>query len=171
MFIALQSFCGQILSFGSLSLQVDVCGYRRMTIFLEWMGMHALMIYVLAACNVFPIFLQGFYWGKPGNNIVNSLSYSCLILISYSHARLRLYCSHFPSQLKLIGVGTWRETDTYTWYKVYIRWRQWDMLECVLKEQVPCGVHYHYQSFVGEIIFMFLSSLAGVTCMHHENIF
>ncbi|XP_047171951.1 heparan-alpha-glucosaminide N-acetyltransferase [Vigna umbellata] len=56
--------------FVGIYLMVDVCGYRRLTIFLEWMGMHALMIYILAACNVFPIFLQGFYWGSPRNNIL-----------------------------------------------------------------------------------------------------
>ncbi len=50
--------------------QVDVCGYRRLTLVMEWMGVHALMIYILAACNVLPFLLQGFYWGKPQNNIV-----------------------------------------------------------------------------------------------------
>lgn len=56
--------------FVGIYLMVDVCGYRRMTLVLEWMGMHALMIYILAACNVFPILLQGFYWGNPRNNIL-----------------------------------------------------------------------------------------------------
>ena len=56
--------------FVGIYLMVDVCGCRRMTLVLEWMGMHALMIYILAACNVFPIFLQGFYWGSPHNNIL-----------------------------------------------------------------------------------------------------
>ncbi|CAI8591698.1 unnamed protein product [Vicia faba] len=56
--------------FVGIYLMVDVCGYSRMTLILEWMGMHALMIYVLAACNIFPIFIQGFYWGSPHNNIL-----------------------------------------------------------------------------------------------------
>ena len=56
--------------FVGIYLMVDVCGCRRMTLVMEWMGMHALMIYILAACNVFPIFLQGFYWGSPHNNIL-----------------------------------------------------------------------------------------------------
>lgn len=56
--------------FVGIYVMVDVWGYRRMTIVMEWMGMHALMIYILAACNVFPIFLQGFYWGSPHNNIL-----------------------------------------------------------------------------------------------------
>ncbi|KAK7295816.1 hypothetical protein RJT34_18728 [Clitoria ternatea] len=56
--------------FVGIYLMVDVWGYSRMTMVMEWMGMHALMIYILAACNVFPIFLQGFYWGNPHNNIL-----------------------------------------------------------------------------------------------------
>ncbi|CAL5190985.1 unnamed protein product [Lathyrus oleraceus] len=56
--------------FVGIYLMVDVCGYSRMTSILEWMGMHALMIYVLAACNIFPIFIQGFYWGNPHNNLL-----------------------------------------------------------------------------------------------------
>ncbi|XP_057436592.1 uncharacterized protein LOC130729004 isoform X1 [Lotus japonicus] len=54
----------------AIYLMVDVCGYSRVTKVMEWMGKHALMIYVLAACNIFPIFLQGFYWGNPHNNIL-----------------------------------------------------------------------------------------------------
>ncbi|WJX80562.1 heparan-alpha-glucosaminide N-acetyltransferase [Trifolium repens] len=56
--------------FVGIYLMVDVCGYSGMTTVLQWIGMHALMIYVLAACNIFPIFLQGFYWGNPRNNIL-----------------------------------------------------------------------------------------------------
>jgi len=53
-----------------LVLQVDVCGFRRPTLVLEWMGMHALMIFILATSNVLPVVMQGFYWKQPGNNIV-----------------------------------------------------------------------------------------------------
>ncbi|XP_019429561.1 PREDICTED: heparan-alpha-glucosaminide N-acetyltransferase-like [Lupinus angustifolius] len=51
-------------------LMVDVCGYSRLTVIFRWMGKHALMIYILVACNVFPVLIQGFYWGKPQNNIL-----------------------------------------------------------------------------------------------------
>eukprot|EP00252_Welwitschia_mirabilis_P017411 TRINITY_DN385_c0_g1_i1.p1 TRINITY_DN385_c0_g1~~TRINITY_DN385_c0_g1_i1.p1 ORF type:complete len:461 (-),score=58.64 TRINITY_DN385_c0_g1_i1:643-2025(-) len=50
---------------------VDVYEYRRLTILLEWMGKNALVIYVLAACNLFPIAIQGFYWKYPENNILS----------------------------------------------------------------------------------------------------
>ncbi|GLJ49321.1 hypothetical protein SUGI_1042540 [Cryptomeria japonica] len=54
-------------------LFVDVYGYRCVTKILEWMGMNALIIYVLAACNVFAAALQGFYWRYPEYNIINLL--------------------------------------------------------------------------------------------------
>ncbi|GAV77419.1 DUF1624 domain-containing protein [Cephalotus follicularis] len=56
--------------FIGMYLLVDVCGYRRTTVVLEWMGMHALIIYILAACNILPVVLQGFYWRQPQNNIL-----------------------------------------------------------------------------------------------------
>ncbi|XP_016647997.1 PREDICTED: heparan-alpha-glucosaminide N-acetyltransferase isoform X1 [Prunus mume] len=57
--------------FTAIYLMVDVCGYRRPTIVMEWMGMHALMIFVLVACNLLPVIIHGFYWGKPQNNILS----------------------------------------------------------------------------------------------------
>ncbi|KAK9272153.1 hypothetical protein L1049_002524 [Liquidambar formosana] len=56
--------------FAGVYVLVDVYGYRRPVMVIEWMGMHALMIYILAACNVLPLVLQGFYWRKPQNNIL-----------------------------------------------------------------------------------------------------
>ncbi|KAF9596303.1 hypothetical protein IFM89_008829 [Coptis chinensis] len=50
--------------------EVDVWGYRQPTIVLELMGKHALMIYIFAACNLLPLFLHGFYWKRPENNIL-----------------------------------------------------------------------------------------------------
>ncbi|KAG6712270.1 hypothetical protein I3842_05G095300 [Carya illinoinensis] len=56
--------------FAGIYFMVDVCGCRRPTFVMEWMGIHALMLYILAACNVLPVFLQGFYWSRPRNNIL-----------------------------------------------------------------------------------------------------
>lgn len=50
---------------------VDVQGHRRATLVFEWMGLHALMIYILFACNILPVLLQGFYWRQPQNNILH----------------------------------------------------------------------------------------------------
>ncbi|XP_059456566.1 uncharacterized protein LOC132186602 [Corylus avellana] len=56
--------------FAAIYFMVDVCGYRRPTVLMEWMGVHALTIYILAACNVVPLLLLGFYWGEPHNNFL-----------------------------------------------------------------------------------------------------
>ncbi|XP_010523186.2 PREDICTED: heparan-alpha-glucosaminide N-acetyltransferase [Tarenaya hassleriana] len=56
--------------FSLIYLMVDVYGYRRLTLVLEWMGMHALSIYVLVACNVLFLFVHGFYWKTPRNNLL-----------------------------------------------------------------------------------------------------
>uniref|UniRef100_A0ACD5UQ25 Uncharacterized protein n=3 Tax=Avena sativa TaxID=4498 RepID=A0ACD5UQ25_AVESA len=58
------------LLFAGIYTLVDLYGYRRPTIAMEWMGMHALMIFVLIACNVLPMFIHGFYWGDPSNNLL-----------------------------------------------------------------------------------------------------
>ncbi|KAK3008134.1 hypothetical protein RJ639_014246, partial [Escallonia herrerae] len=48
---------------------VDVKHIRKPTMVLQWMGMNALIIYALAACDLFPAALQGFYWRSPENNL------------------------------------------------------------------------------------------------------
>ncbi|KAK3142716.1 hypothetical protein QOZ80_4BG0350340 [Eleusine coracana subsp. coracana] len=58
------------LLFAGIYALVDLYGYRRPTVAMEWMGTHALMIYVLIACNILPIFIHGFYWKEPKNNIL-----------------------------------------------------------------------------------------------------
>ncbi|KAI3773184.1 hypothetical protein L6452_04388 [Arctium lappa] len=50
---------------------VDVIHIRKPTILFQWMGMNALIVYALAACDIFPAALQGFYWRSPENNLVN----------------------------------------------------------------------------------------------------
>lgn len=56
--------------FAGTYMLVDVYEYRRMTSVLKWIGMHALIIYILAACNILPVVLQGFYWKHPQNNLL-----------------------------------------------------------------------------------------------------
>ncbi|KAK3003600.1 hypothetical protein RJ639_019846 [Escallonia herrerae] len=55
--------------FAGIYVLVDMYGYKRSIVVLEWMGMNALVIYILIACNILPVILQGFYWGRPQNNI------------------------------------------------------------------------------------------------------
>lgn len=61
------------LLFAGIYLLVDVYEYRRLTMLLEWMGINALIIFVLVACNLFVFAIQGFYWGFPENNILRVL--------------------------------------------------------------------------------------------------
>jgi len=51
--------------------QVDLWGYKRWLFVLEWMGVHALGIFILLTSNILVIFLQGFYWKSPENNLVS----------------------------------------------------------------------------------------------------
>ncbi|KAM5576064.1 hypothetical protein ABKV19_014805 [Rosa sericea] len=50
---------------------VDVKHCRKPTVLLQWMGMNALLIYAFAACDLFSVGLQGFYWQSPENNLVD----------------------------------------------------------------------------------------------------
>ncbi|KAJ8899063.1 hypothetical protein K2173_010216 [Erythroxylum novogranatense] len=50
---------------------VDVKNFRRLTVLFQWMGMNALIIFALAASELCPIVLQGFYWRSPKNNLVD----------------------------------------------------------------------------------------------------
>ncbi|EOA12300.1 hypothetical protein CARUB_v10007979mg, partial [Capsella rubella] len=52
-----------------MCVTVDVYGYKRASLVLEWMGIHALLIYVLIACNLVFLIIHGFYWKKPINNL------------------------------------------------------------------------------------------------------
>ncbi|KAH7517003.1 hypothetical protein FEM48_Zijuj09G0015900 [Ziziphus jujuba var. spinosa] len=53
------------------TIQVDVKHFRKPMMLLQWMGMNALIVYALAACDLFPAALQGFYWESPENNLVD----------------------------------------------------------------------------------------------------
>jgi predicted acyltransferase len=79
------------LLFSGIYTLVDVYGYRRPTVAMEWMGMHALMIYVLIACNILPIFIHGFYWKEPKNNLVRccNLTFSQIPVINATESRTR----------------------------------------------------------------------------------
>uniref|UniRef100_M8BM15 Heparan-alpha-glucosaminide N-acetyltransferase n=1 Tax=Aegilops tauschii TaxID=37682 RepID=M8BM15_AEGTA len=56
---------------------VDVIHIKKPLILFQWMGMNALIVYVLAACELFPTLIQGFYWRSPENNLVDATE--CLL--------------------------------------------------------------------------------------------
>ncbi|KAJ6955928.1 hypothetical protein NC652_007125 [Populus alba x Populus x berolinensis] len=57
---------------------------------LQWMGMNALIIYALAACDLFTAAIQGFYRGSPENNLEDFefLVMKNIIARAYSLAKL-----------------------------------------------------------------------------------
>ncbi|MBA0717893.1 hypothetical protein Golax_005669, partial [Gossypium laxum] len=56
---------------------VDVKHFRKPVVLLQWMGMNALIIYALAACDIFPAAVQGFYWRSPENNLLLHENTTC----------------------------------------------------------------------------------------------
>ncbi|KAF7120498.1 hypothetical protein RHSIM_Rhsim13G0006700 [Rhododendron simsii] len=63
---------------------VDVKHVKKPAMVLQWMGMNALIIYALGACDLFPAALQGLYWRSPENNLVDGTE---LLLQSMLHSR------------------------------------------------------------------------------------
>lgn len=83
------------------------------------MGKHALTIYILAASNLLPIILQGFYWSDPRNNIV------CFIWPDH-----RVNCSF------LVWWWSWWCLTLFSWMAAGSDW-SWEGL----KEQQADGFH------------------------------
>ncbi|CAO2141942.1 unnamed protein product, partial [Urochloa humidicola] len=63
------------LFFAGIYLLVDVYGFKKPLFPMEWVGKHALMIFVLVPCNVAPILVHGFYWREPQNNLVRHFKF------------------------------------------------------------------------------------------------
>ncbi|CAI0557657.1 unnamed protein product [Linum tenue] len=61
------------ITFSALYLLVDIYGYRWVTLPLEWMGKHALSIFIVVSSNLAVIVIQGFYWKSPQNNLMNCI--------------------------------------------------------------------------------------------------
>ncbi|KAJ7008233.1 hypothetical protein NC653_007047 [Populus alba x Populus x berolinensis] len=63
---------------------------KKPTMVLQWMGMNALIIYALAACDLFTAAIQGFYRGSPENNLEDFefLVMKNIIARAYSLAKL-----------------------------------------------------------------------------------
>lgn len=76
-YVLITSACAGFV-FCTFYLLVDVWGYRWLTAVLEWMGVHALSIFVLLTSNIAIVVLQGFYWRTPDNNFIHWVI-SCFI--------------------------------------------------------------------------------------------
>ena len=49
-------------------MQADIKHFRKPTVLLKWMN--ALIVYALAACDLFPAAVKGFYLHSLENNLV-----------------------------------------------------------------------------------------------------
>lgn len=63
---------------------VDVKNIRKPMLLFQWMGMNALIIYALGACELFAAAVKGFYWRSPENNLVDSTE---LVLQAVLHSK------------------------------------------------------------------------------------
>ncbi|KNA09996.1 hypothetical protein SOVF_148430 [Spinacia oleracea] len=69
-YVLVTSACAGFI-FCMFYLLVDVWKYRWLTVVLEWIGVHALSIFVLLTSNIAIVLLQGFYWRTPENNLIH----------------------------------------------------------------------------------------------------
>jgi len=53
--------------------QIDVWGIRTPFLFLEWIGMNAMLVYVLAAEGIFAAFVNGWYYEDPEKSLVRNI--------------------------------------------------------------------------------------------------
>lgn len=59
-----------------INKQIDVGGYRTPFLFLEWIGMNAMLVFVMAAQGIFAGFVNGWYYESTDNTLVSSKTIS-----------------------------------------------------------------------------------------------
>ncbi|XP_038698069.1 heparan-alpha-glucosaminide N-acetyltransferase-like [Tripterygium wilfordii] len=57
--------------FSGFYVLIDVWGFRTPFLFLEWIGMNAMLIFVMAAQGIFAAFVNGWYYESPDKTLVN----------------------------------------------------------------------------------------------------
>ncbi|KAI4341949.1 hypothetical protein MLD38_026617 [Melastoma candidum] len=57
--------------FSAFYVVIDVWGFRTPFLFLEWIGMNAMLVFVMAAQGIFAAFVNGWYYEDPKNSLVN----------------------------------------------------------------------------------------------------
>ncbi|KAL0371505.1 UNVERIFIED_CONTAM: hypothetical protein Sangu_0468600 [Sesamum angustifolium] len=89
----------------AIYLIVDVKCIRKPTVIFQWMGMNALIVYALAACDIFPAAVQGFYWRSPENNLGEVALKRSIYIVVKAYGGLEslkdfqnlVRCNSFPS--------------------------------------------------------------------------
>ncbi|KAK1400193.1 heparan-alpha-glucosaminide N-acetyltransferase-like [Heracleum sosnowskyi] len=57
--------------FSAFYVLIDIWGLRTPFLFLEWIGLNAMLVFVMAAQGIFAGFINGWYYKNPDNNLVN----------------------------------------------------------------------------------------------------
>ncbi|XP_029126566.1 heparan-alpha-glucosaminide N-acetyltransferase [Cajanus cajan] len=57
--------------FSGLYILIDIWGLRTPFLFLEWIGMNAMLVFVMAAQGIFAAFVNGWYYEDPRNSLVH----------------------------------------------------------------------------------------------------
>ncbi|CAI9097949.1 OLC1v1034475C1 [Oldenlandia corymbosa var. corymbosa] len=57
--------------FSGFYLLIDIWGIRKPFLFLEWIGMNAMLVFVMAAQGIFAAFINGWWYENSDNNLVN----------------------------------------------------------------------------------------------------
>jgi len=52
--------------------QIDVWGLRTPFLFLEWIGMNAMLVFVFGAQGILAAFVNGWYYKSPDNSLVSN---------------------------------------------------------------------------------------------------
>jgi hypothetical protein len=53
-------------------IQVDIWGLKLLFIPFKWIGMNAMLVYVMAAEGIFAGFINGWYYDDPRNTLVHT---------------------------------------------------------------------------------------------------
>ncbi|KAK6942752.1 hypothetical protein RJ641_028129 [Dillenia turbinata] len=57
--------------FSGFYIVIDIWGFRMPFLFLEWIGMNAMLIFVMAAQGIFAAFVNGWYYKSPDRSLVH----------------------------------------------------------------------------------------------------
>jgi hypothetical protein len=86
-----------------LNGQIDVWGLRTPFLFLEWIGMNAMLVFVLGAQGILAAFVNGWYYGSPDNTLVSNVR---LEVINFWRNIRTWFCSRFCSFCFCRSIGS-----------------------------------------------------------------
>ncbi|KAG6639811.1 hypothetical protein CIPAW_10G128500 [Carya illinoinensis] len=70
--------------FSAFYILIDVWGPRTPFLFFEWIGMYAMLVFVMAAQGIFAAFVNGWYYETPDKTLVNWIQDHIFIIVWHS---------------------------------------------------------------------------------------